>query len=88
MPSIKWDIKHYEEGLRVKKAKITFLHDLKSVLSDKEISNLQEKIEKCIRMMDINDLPWEDSVETINEVKEVLKDAKDCFESFGYSLTY
>ena len=88
MPSIKWDIKHYEEGLRVKKAKITFLHDLKSVLSDKEISNLPEKIEKCIRMMDINDLPWEDSVETINEVKEVLKDAKDCFESFGYSLTY
>jgi len=88
MPSIKWDIKHYEEGLRVKKAKITFLHDLKSVLSDKEISNLQEKVEKCIRMMDINDLPWEDSVETINEVKEVLKDAKDCFESFGYSLTY
>jgi hypothetical protein len=87
MPSIKWGIKHYEEGLRVKKAKITFLHDLKSVLSDKEISNLQEKVEKCIRMMDINDLPWEACVEMINEVKEAFKDVKDCFESFGYNLT-
>lgn len=87
MPSIKWDIKHYEEGLRVKKAKITFLHDLKSVLSDKEISNLQEKIEKCIRMMDMKDSPWEASAETNNKVEDALKDAKDCFESFGYSLT-
>lgn len=60
---------------------------MKSVLSDKEISNLQEKVEKCIRMMEINNRPWEASAETINEVKEALKDAKDCFESFGYSLT-
>ena len=87
MPSLKWEIEHYEEGLRVKKAKITFLHDLKGVLSDKEISNLQEKAEKCIRMMDMKDRPWEASAETNNKVKDALKDAKECFESFGYILT-
>ena len=59
---------------------------MKSVLSDKEISNLQEKAEKCIRMMDRKDRPWKASKETNNKVKEALKDANDCFESFGYNL--
>jgi len=35
----------------------------------------------------MKDRPWEASTETNNKVKDALKDAKDCFESFGYSLT-
>ncbi len=85
MPAIKWDIGHYEEGLRVKKAKITFLHDLKSVLSEDEIADTQEKAEKCIRMLD-NEASWEASAKTISKVKDALKDVQGCFESFGNSL--
>lgn len=85
MPAIKWDIEHYEEGLRVKKAKITFLHDLKSVLSEDEIADTQEKAERCIRMLN-NEDSWEASAKTISKVKDALKDVQDCFESFGYSL--
>jgi hypothetical protein len=85
MPAIKWDIEHHEEGLRVKKAKITFLHDLKSVLSEDEIADTQ-KAEKCIRMLDNEDDSWEASAKTISKAKDALKDVQDCFESFGYSL--
>ena len=86
MPALKWDIEHHEEGLRVKKAKITFLHDLNSVLSEDEIADLQEKAAKCNRMLDNEDDAWEASAKTIRKVKDALKDVQDCFESFGYSL--
>ena len=86
MPAIKWDIRHYEERLRKNKADTTFLLDLKSVLSEEEITNLQEKAEKCIRMMDQEDRPWEVNKKITTKVNDALKEVQDCFDSFGYSL--
>ncbi len=67
----------------VKKAKITFLNDLKSVISEDEITGLQEKAEKCIRMMDGEDRSLEASSETVLKVKDALKEVQKCFDSFG-----
>ena len=86
-PAIRWEIENCEEGLKAKRAKITYLHDLKSVISDGEIADLQEKAERCIRNMGKEDRPWEASSETIDKIDDALKNVQDCFESFGYSLT-
>ena len=66
---------------------ITYLHDLKSVLSDGEIADLQEKAKKCIRNMEKEDRPWEASSEMIDKINGSLNDIQECFESFGYGLT-
>ncbi|UCH57411.1 MAG: hypothetical protein JSV18_00375 [Candidatus Bathyarchaeota archaeon] len=87
IPALKWDIKHYEEGLTKRWAEINFLEDLKSVASEEEINELKVKAEKCIEAMNSEDSPWKGSPETTEKVKEALEDIKACFEGFGYTLS-
>ncbi len=86
VPAIEWDIKSNEDDLRKRRKEISYLEDLKSVLTEAEISDLKERAARCIEMMESEDPPWEVSKGTTNKVKEALKGVQECLEGFGHSL--
>ena len=86
VPAIEWDIGRNEEELRKRRAEISSLEDLNSVMSEGEVAALIEKATRCFEMMESEDPPWEAGKETTAKVREALKDVRECLESFGYSL--
>jgi hypothetical protein len=87
VPAVEWDIRRNEEELMKRREEISYLEDLKSVLTEAEIADLKEKAARCIEMMEGEDPQWEASKGTTNRVKEALKGVEECLEGFGHSLT-